>query len=135
MSLLLADFTLGDLLWSLIVLFFLVIWFWLLITIFSDLFRSDDLSGWAKALWVVFILFFTFIGMLIYLIVRGNGMTDRAVEAAKKQQQAVQQWANDNATAPSGGSAADEIAKAKGLLDSGAITQDEFEKIKAKNLG
>ena len=135
MSVLLAEFTLGDLLWALIALFFLVIWFWLLITIFSDLFRSDDLNGWIKALWVIFIIVLPFLGILIYLIARGSGMTDRAMEAAKKQQVAVQQWANENADTGSGGGAADEIAKAKGLLDSGAITQEEYDKIKAKNIG
>ena len=127
----LADFTLGDLLWSLIALFFLVIWFWLLITIFSDLFRSDDLSGWVKAIWVFFVIVFPFLGILIYLIARGQGMNDRAMAAYKKQQASVQQWADETA---SGGSATDEIAKAKGLLDSGAITQAEFDQIKAKHL-
>lgn len=127
----LADFGLGELLWALIALFFLVIWFWLLITIFSDLFRSEDLNGWAKAAWVIGVILFPFIGILIYLIARGQGMTDRAMASAQQQQQAVQQWADDNA---SSGSATDEIAKAKGLLDSGAITQDEFDKIKSKNL-
>ncbi len=132
MSVLLAEFSLGDLLWALIALFFLVIWFWLLITIFSDLFRSDDINGWIKALWVIFIIALPFLGILVYLIARGQGMTDRAMASYQKQQESVQQWANQTA---SGGSATDEIAKAKGLLDSGAITQDEFDKIKAKNLG
>lgn len=132
MSLLIAEFSLGDLLWALIALFFLVVWFWLLITIFSDLFRSDDLNGWIKAAWVIFIIVLPFLGILIYLIARGSGMTERAIDAAKQQQAAVQQFANDAADT---GSATDEIAKAKGLLDSGAITQDEFNKIKAKNIG
>ena len=131
MSVLLAEFSLGDLLWALIALFFLVIWFWLLITIFSDLFRSDDLSGWAKAFWVIFIIVLPLLGILIYLIARGQGMTERAMSSYQKQQDQVQQWADQTA---SGESATDQIAKAKSLLDSGAITQDEFDQIKAKSL-
>jgi Short C-terminal domain/Phospholipase_D-nuclease N-terminal len=118
--LLAADYPFLDVLWTLLIFFAWVIWFWILITVFADLFRRHDISGWSKALWVVFLIILPFIGVLIYLIVNGQGMADRNV----KQVEA--------AAAVVGPSA--QIATAKDLLDSGAINQEEFEAIKRKAL-
>jgi len=120
-----------DVLWTMIVIFAWVIWFWLLITVFADLFRRHDASGWAKAGWVVFVIVLPFLGVLVYLIANGQGMAERnQKDAAVAQQQADAYIRN---VAGSGGAAA-EIEKAKGLLDSGAITQAEFDAIKQKAL-
>lgn len=129
------EYQFGHLLWSLIVIFFMVIYFMILFSIFGDLFRSKDLSGIAKAVWVLAIFLFLFIGPLVYLIVRGNGMADRAMEAQADAQKQMQDYASQVVAQGGGqGAAADQIKSAKELLDSGAITQDEFDKIKAKAL-
>ncbi|MGI9188380.1 MAG: SHOCT domain-containing protein [Gaiellales bacterium] len=124
-----TDYPLLHLLWQLLLIFGFIIWFWLLITVFSDLFRRHDISGGKKVLWVILLFVTNLIGILIYLIVNGHGMAERnqkAVAAAQKQ-------FDDHVKDVAGGSAA-EIAQAKGLLDSGAITQDEFDAIKKKAL-
>lgn len=123
------DYPLLHLLWSMLLIFGFVIWFWLLITVFSDLFRRHDCSGGKKVLWVIFLIIAPLIGVLIYLIVNGHGMAERN---AKMMQQAQKQF-DDHVKEVAGGSAA-EIAHAKSLLDSGAITQDEFEALKKKAL-
>jgi Phospholipase_D-nuclease N-terminal/Short C-terminal domain len=128
-----ADFALGEVLWTMFVLFMWIIWFWLLITVFSDLFRDHETSGGAKALWCIFVIFLPYLGVFIYLLVRGGGMAERA---AKQQVAAKAEFdAYVRETAGSGGGAAAEISHAKSLLDSGAITQAEFEALKAKALG
>lgn len=129
----LADINLGEILWSLMVIFFMVIYFMIIFSIFGDLFRSKDMGGLAKALWVLFIFVFFFIGPFVYLIVRGSGMSERALAAQADAQQQVQDYAQ-TVVAQSGGSPADHIEKAKALLDSGAISQQEFETLKAKAL-
>jgi Flp pilus assembly protein TadG len=116
-----------------LVIFAWVIWFWLLITVFSDIFRRHDTSGGVKALWIVFAIVAPFLGVLVYLIVNGSGMAERNMAQAQAQQAGMDQYIRSVATT-SGGGAADEIARAKQLLDSGAITQPEFEAIKAKAL-
>ena len=131
---LLANFTFGDLLWSIFVFFMFVIWFWLLISIFGDLFRDHELGGGAKALWVLFILILPFLGILLYLVIRGGGMAERAMKSQQEAQKQMNQWAQQQ-VASSGGSAADQIAQAKSLLDSGAISQAEFDQMKSKALG
>lgn len=123
------DYPLLHLLWSMLLIFGFVIWFWLLITVFSDLFRRHDISGGKKVLWIILLFASSFIGILIYLIVNGHGMAERN---AKQMQQAQKQF-DDHVKEVTGGSAA-EIAHAKSLLDSGAITQDEFEALKKKAL-
>lgn len=128
---LLADINLGEVLWSLLVIFFMVIYFMILFSIFADLFRSHDLGGVAKALWVLGIFLFVFLGPLVYLIVRGNGMAERAMAAQADAQKQVQAYAQQVAGA---GSATDQIAQAKALLDAGTITQAEFDALKAKAL-
>ena len=126
-----ADYPFLDVLWTMLIIFAWIIWFWLLITVFSDLFRRRDTSGFAKVLWIIFVIVLPFLGVFIYLIVNHDGMTDRSM----KQAQAAQAQMDDYVrTVASSGGAAGEIEKAKGLLDSGAITQAEFDAIKAKAL-
>jgi hypothetical protein len=127
--LLAADYPFLDVLWTMLIFFAWVIWFWILITIFADLFRRHDVSGWKKAAWVVFLILTPFLGVLIYLIVNHEGMNERNLRQAR----ASQEQFTDYVKSVSGGAAA-EIEKAKQLLDSGAISQAEFDQIKAKAL-
>lgn len=127
-----ASFGSGEVLLWIFELFMFIIWFWLLITIFGDIFRDRELSGVSKALWLVVVLIMPFIGILLYLIVRGGGMADRAAASMQAAQQQFDAAVRDAAgTAPS---PADQIATAKSLLDSGAIDQGEFDRLKAKAL-
>ena len=132
MNLLASSFGDGDVLLWMFEFFLFVIWFWLLLTIFTDLFRDHELNGGVKALWVIFVIVLPFLGILIYLIARGGGMAERNVKAARAMQAQVD--AQIRAAAGSSTSAADQIAQAKSLLDSGAISQAEFEKMKAAAL-
>jgi hypothetical protein len=125
-----ADYPFLDVLWTMIIFFCWVAWIWLLILVFSDLFRRD-VSGWAKAAWVVFLIILPFLGVLIYLIAEGKGMTERRVRDAQASQAQFDQYVK---TVAADSGSAGQIAKAKELLDSGAITQQEFEALKAKAL-
>ena len=125
-----ADYPFLDILWTMLIFFAWVIWFWLLITVFADLFRRHDTSGFAKVLWIIFVIVLPFLGVFIYLIANHEGMTERSM----KQAQAQKAQMDDYVRSVAGGGAAAEIEKAKGLLDSGAITQAEFDAIKAKAL-
>ena len=124
-----ADYPFIDVLWSMIIFFFWVIWIWIVVTVLSDVFRRHDIGGWAKAAWVVFVVILPWLGVLIYLIAEHDGMRERRVKDVQAQKQEFDDYVRDAA----GGSAA-EIAQAKQLLDSGTITQDEFDAIKAKAL-
>ena len=126
-----ADYPFLDVLWTMLIFFLWIIWFWILITVFIDLFRRKDTSGVSKVLWIIFVILVPFLGVFIYLIVNHDGMTERTVTQAKAQQAQMDEYVRN--VAGSGGAAA-EIEKAKGLLDSGAITQAEFESMKAKAL-
>jgi hypothetical protein len=130
--LVLADYTLGDALLTVLWIFGFVIFFWLLIAVFSDIFRSHDLSGWGKALWSILIVFFPFIGIFIYLIVRGGKMHEHAAQDQQAANAAftsyVQQAAGTSA------SPADELQKLAALRDQGVITAAEFDAQKAKIL-
>jgi len=126
-----ADYPFLDVLWTMFVFFAFIIWFWILITIFADIFRRHDTSGFAKVLWIIFVIALPFLGVFIYLIANHDGMTERSVKQAQAQQAQMDQYVKS--VAGSGGAAA-EIEKAKGLLDSGAITQAEFDSIKSKAL-
>jgi len=117
--------------WTIFMIFLWVIWFWILITIFIDLFRSHDLSGWAKALWVIFILFIPLIGVLVYLIVRGSKMHERAVRDTRRQEAEFRSYVQEAAGSQS---SADQLAKLADLRDRGVITAQEFEQQKAKIL-
>ena len=118
--------------WTIFIIFLWVIWFWILITIFIDLFRSHDLSGWAKALWFIFILILPLIGVLVYLIARGGKMHEHAVRDAQVQEQQFRSYVQE--AAGSGESTADQLSKLADLRDRGVITADEFESQKAKIL-
>jgi hypothetical protein len=125
--LLAADYPFLEVLGSIVIFFAWLAWIWIAITVFIDVFRRDDIGGWHKAAWIVFVIVLPFLGVLVYLIAQHDGMRERSVKQAQAQQQAFDQYVRDAA----GGSAA-EIAKAKALLDAGTITQQEFEAIKAK---
>jgi hypothetical protein len=115
--------------WTIVEVFLWVLWFWILIYVLIDLFRSPDLSGWAKALWFIVVLFLPMIGVLAYLIVRGSSMHQRAAQAARQQDQEFRSYVQEAAGPPS---AADEITKLAGLRDHGVITNEEFESAKSK---
>jgi energy-coupling factor transporter transmembrane protein EcfT len=121
-----------DVLWTLIIFFAWVAWIWLLIVIFSDIFRRRDIGGWAKAAWIVFMIVVPFIGVLVYLIAQHDGMAERQAQQVETARQQTDQYIRSVAT--SDGGAADQIAKAKQLLDSGAISQEEFDSLKSRAL-
>jgi hypothetical protein len=122
-----ADYPFLDVLWTMIIFFAWVAWIWIAITVFADVFRRHDIGGWSKAAWVVLVIVLPFLGVLVYLISQHDGMRERSVKEAETQKAAFDQYVREAA----GGSAA-EIAKAKELLDSGTISQAEFDTIKAK---
>jgi hypothetical protein len=130
-----ADVSFADIFWSMLWFFFLFIWIMILVHILSDLFRDHTLSGVTKTLWVLFLVFLPFLAVLIYLIVRGQGMAERA---AVRQQQAQEQFEGYVRTVATTGDASasptEQIAQAKQLLDAGTIDQAEFERLKAKAL-
>jgi len=117
--------------WTLLVIFAWVIWFWLLITVFMDLFRRHDCSGWAKAAWIIFVIILPFLGVLVYLIAESKGIAERSQKEAQASQAQFDDYVK---TVAAQSDPAEQIAKAKSLLDSGAITQAEFDSLKAKAL-
>ena len=117
--------------WTIFEIFLWVIWIWILIYVFIDIFRSHDLSGWAKALWFLFVLLIPLIGVLVYLIVRGGKMQERAVQQAQQQDQEARSYIQQVAGSPS---PADQLSKLADLRDRGVITAQEFEQEKAKIL-
>lgn len=121
-----------DFLWLVLISFLFISYLFILFYIFGDLFRDTDLGGGAKAFWVIFLIFVPWLAMLIYLIARGKGMTERSVQAAQAQKEATDKYIQS--VTSGGASAADQIASAKSLLDAGAITQAEFDQLKAKAL-
>lgn len=131
--LLATDYPLLNIIWTMLVFFGLVIWLRLLFTVFADLFSRHDMSGWGKAGWSVFAIALPFVGVLVYLGTQGEQMAERSAKRA----QAAQAQADDyvRSVAGSTGGPATEIEKAKQLLDSGAISQAEFDAIKAKAVG
>lgn len=124
-----TDYPFLNILWTMIIFFAWVVWIWIAITVLVDVFRRHDIGGWHKALWVVFVIVIPFIGVLVYLIANHEGMAKRNMKQAEAQQKQFDDYVRETA----GGSAA-EIEKAKQLLDSGAISQDEFDRLKAKAL-
>jgi predicted PurR-regulated permease PerM len=125
------NYPLLDFFWTIFEIFLWVIWIWILIWIFIDIFRSRDLSGFAKALWFLFVLFIPLIGVLVYLIVRGGSMHERAVQQAQQQDQEARQYIREAAGTQS---PADQLSKLAELRDKGVISADEFEREKAKIL-
>ncbi len=130
---LLAEFGTGQVFWSMLWFFMFFIWLWLLISLFGDIFRSADLSGGAKAMWTIFIIILPFLGVLVYLIVRGNSMQERALKQAADQEAQFRGYVQTVA-ATSGGGSADELAKLADLRDKGVISEAEFQTAKAKAL-
>jgi hypothetical protein len=126
-----ADYPFLDVLWSMIIFFVWVTWIWMMILILSDVCRRRDLSGWGKAGWTFFLIILPFLGALIYLIAQSDGMAERRAQDVQGQRAQMDDYVRS--VAGSGGPAA-EIDKAKQLLDSGAITQPEYEALKAKAL-
>ena len=124
-----ADYPFLDVLWTMIIFFAWVAWFFLVIRVVIDIFRRHDISGWGKTAWVIFVIILPFIGVFTYLIVHGHGMAERDTREA----QTAQAQFDDYIRTTAGGGAA-EIERAKQLLDSGTITQAEFDQIKAKAL-
>ena len=124
----------GSFLLAMFELFIFFAWFMCLWWIFGDVFRSKDLSGLSKTLWVLFIIVVPLVGTLVYLIVRGHGMSDRSLAAQQELQQQQAEYIKSVTGSSGGSSTADQIASAKALLDSGAITQQEFDQLKAKAL-
>ena len=131
MNAILATYDLGDALLTVLAIFFMVIWIWILITVMIDLFRDRELSGWWKAVWVFGLIFLPFLSVFIYLIARGHGMRDRAIEQQREMQEASDAYIRQ---AAGGASAADEIAKLDELRKSGAIDDAEYQSLKAKVL-
>ena len=117
--------------WTILEIFLWVLWIWVLIYVFIDIFRSHDLSGWARALWFLFVLFIPLIGVLVYLIARGDKMHERAVRQVQQQDREARQYIQE---AAGSGSTADQLTKLADLRDRGVITADEFERQKAKIL-
>ena len=117
--------------WTILEIFLWVLWIWILIYVFIDIFRSHDLSGWAKALWFLFVLFIPLIGVLVYLIARGGEMHERAVRQAQQQDQEARRYIQEAAGSPT---TADQLSKLADLRERGVITADEFEREKAKVL-
>ena len=128
-----ADYPFLDVFWTMLVFFFWVIWIWILITVLMDLFGRRDISGWSKALWAAFVVFLPYLGVFIYLITQGKSMAERKAEQIQGAQAAFDERVRTVA-ASQGSDPAEQIAKAKQLLDSGAIDQAEFDALKRKAL-
>ena len=126
-----SSYPLLNVFWSIFIFFMWVIWIWILITVFIDIFRSHDLSGGAKALWFLFVLFIPVVGVLVYLIARGSKMHERAAKQAQQQDQEFRSYVQEAAGSQS---SADQLAKLADLRDRGVITAEEFEGEKAKVL-
>jgi hypothetical protein len=126
-----SDYPFLDIVGTMFIFFAWVIWFWILIRVFADVFRRHDISGWGKAGWVILTIALPFIGVLIYLIAHGQDMGKRDLEQARAQQAHFDQYVKSVAAADGG---ATQIAEAKSLLDSGTITQAEFDALKVKAL-
>ena len=120
-----------DFIWTMFAFFVFILWIWLLIAVFMDIFRSHDLCGWAKALWVFFIIILPFLGVLVYLIARGGKMHERAADQAAQQQKAFDAYVKETAAS---GSTADDLSKLADLKAQGVLTDAEFEAQKAKIL-
>jgi hypothetical protein len=130
---LIGEFGTGQVLWDMLWFFLFFIWIWLLFIVFTDIFRSDDLSGWGKALWVIFIVVLPYLGVFVYVIARGRKMQEHAVNQAQRMDAAQRQYIQS--VAGSGGGAADEISRLADLKAKGVITDEEFAAGKAKALG
>jgi Phospholipase_D-nuclease N-terminal/Short C-terminal domain len=130
---LLAEFGTGQVFWSMLWFFLFFIWIWLLVVVFTDIFRSHDMSGWAKALWTIFVIVLPYLGVFVYLIARGHKMQQHAIENAQRQDAAMRGYVQS--VTSSSGSTADEIARLAQLRDQGVLSEAEFQQAKANTLG
>jgi type VI protein secretion system component VasK len=130
MSIVATEWGAGQVFWSMLWFFLFVIWIWLLIIVFSDIFRSHDLSGWAKALWVIFIILVPYLGVFVYLIARGHKMSEHAAEAAAAQDSAARQYIQQVAST----SPAEELEKLARLREQGVIDEAEYQSLKTRTL-
>jgi len=128
-----SEFGTGQVFWSMLWFFLFFIWLWLLITVFADIFRSHDMGGFAKAIWVIFVIFLPYLGVFVYLIARGHKMQEHAVEAAKANDQAMRAYVRD--AAGTSASPAEELSRLNDLKNQGVIDDAEFERLKAKAIG
>ena len=126
-----ADYPFLDILWTLIIFFVWIVWIWMMVIILTDIFRRRDIGGWAKAAWVVFLIIVPFLAVLVYLIAQHDGMAERSTKQSEQAKSEFDDYVRSVSTADA---PATQIAKAKELLDSGALTQEEFDTIKAKAL-
>jgi hypothetical protein len=127
----LATYTFGDVMWTMFVFFAWILFFWMLFGVFGDLFGRHDISGWAKAGWTFFVIVLPFLGIFVYLISQGKSMGERAQQRVQSQQAQMDDYVR---TVASTGSPTEEIAKGKELFDSGAISQAEYDQLKARAL-
>jgi hypothetical protein len=127
-----AEFGTGQVFWSMLWFFMFFIWIWLLITVFGDIFRSHDLSGWGKALWSIFIILVPYLGVFVYLIARGGKMHEHAVSEAQAQDAAMREYIRG--VSASNGSTADELSRLAELRDSGVLSEAEFQELKSRAL-
>jgi Short C-terminal domain/Phospholipase_D-nuclease N-terminal len=125
-----ADYPLLEVFWTMLIFFSFVIWLWILFAVLADIFRRHDASGWIKVLWIVFVVVLPFLGVFVYLIAEHEGMTERSLE----RDRAAQKQSDDYVRSVAQSDPAEQIAQAKQLLDSGAITQAEFDQIKQQAL-
>ena len=128
-----SDFGTGQVFLSMLWFFLFFIWIWILITVFADIFRSHDMGGFAKAIWVLFVIILPYLGVFVYLIARGHKMSEHAMEAAQAQDAAARAYIQQ--AAGTGGSAADELARLADLKAKGVIDDAEFQRLKAKAIG
>ena len=129
-----ADYPFLEVMWTIFVFFLWIMWFWLLFSIWGDLFRRRDIGGGAKTLWLIFTILVPFLGAFVYVLTQNEGMTERNLERARAQRAQFDDYVRETAGASAGGGTAAEIERAHGLLASGAITQAEFDAIKQKAL-
>ena len=134
MSVVLAEFGTGQVFWSFLWFFLFFIWIWLLIMVFSDIFRSPDLSGWGKALWSIFIIFVPYLGVFVYLIARGHKMSEHAQAQAQAQDAQFRQYVQQAAGTPGGASTAEELEKLSNLHKQGILSDEEYAAAKSKAL-
>ena len=134
MSVVLAEFGTGQVFWSFLWFFLFFIWIWLLIMVFSDIFRSPDLSGWGKALWSIFIIFVPYLGVFVYLIARGHKMSEHAQAQAQAQDAQFRQYVQQAAGTTGGASTAEELEKLSNLHKQGILSDDEYAAAKSKAL-
>jgi Short C-terminal domain/Phospholipase_D-nuclease N-terminal len=125
-----ADYPFLEVFWTMLIFFGFVIWLWILFAVLGDILRRHDASGWIKVLWIVFVVVLPFLGVFVYLIAEHGGMTERSIE----RQQAAQKQSDEYVRSVAQSSPAEQIAQAKQLLDSGAITQAEFDQVKQQAL-